>query len=96
MLSRDDVKHIARLAKLSLKPQEREKFKSQLERVLGYFKKIQEMKIERAKASYQLTEVINRFREDKVETSRMLSQREALSQAKKSRRGYFVIERILG
>ena len=93
-LTRENIKHVALLAKLPLKKSEISKFKSQLGKILDYVDKISEMKTQDIPETSQVTGIINRFRKDKVEKERILTQREALSDAKKTYRGYFVVKSV--
>lgn len=90
-----DVQHIARLANLKLNKNEEKKFSEQLLRIFGYFEKISELNTKGVESKGQVTVKENRFREDEVDTARMLSQEAALGQAKKTHNGYFVVKAVL-
>lgn len=92
-ISKEKVKHIVKLAKLYLTEKEISKFSSQLSNVLDYMEKISQLKISPAKTARYL-DLTNRFRPDKIDKSQTLSQKQALSQAKKSYQGYFLIKSI--
>ncbi len=94
ILSEDDVKHIASLARLLLNKEEIKKFKSQLVRIFEYINQISEMKTEKTKETSHPTDVTNIFREDRIDVSKMLSQEEALSNAPRKKNGYFVVKAI--
>jgi len=86
-LTKDQVRHIAKLANLSLTPQEVVKFQKQLTDVLDYMEVLNELDTDKVKPTSQVTGLENVFRQDKVGNS--LSQKEALSGAKAEQKGYF-------
>ncbi len=92
-LSEEEVKHVAKLAKLELTPSEVKKFQEQLSEVLTYVEVLKEAKTEKTEPTSQVTSLENIFREDKAKTS--LSQKEVLSGARQSHQGFFKIKRIL-
>ena len=93
-LSENEVKHVAKLAKLNLTPQEVKKFQEQLSEVLTYVEVLKEAKTEKTEPTSQVTSFLeNIFREDKAKTS--LSQKEVLSGTKQNYQGFFKIKRIL-
>ena len=94
VLKREDIEHVAKLAHLQLDKKEFTKFKKQLSDIFTYVEKIGKMKTKGVKETSQVTGLKNRFREDKVEKERMLTQKEALSNAKKIHQGYFMVKAI--
>lgn len=93
-LSTFQVKHIAKLANLRLTDKEVKKFSKQLSETLDYIKILDELDTSKVKPTSQVTGKYNQFREDKIEKS--FSQREALSNAKKTHKGYFVVPYVFG
>lgn len=91
-LTQAKVKHIAKLADLRLSPSEIKAFSKQLSEVLSYVDKLQELYTTKVEPTSQVTGLKNVFREDVVEQS--LTQEEALSNAKKAYKGYFVTKGI--
>lgn len=89
-----DVSHIAKLAKLPLKKGEDKKFSEQLGKVMEYFDQIGTLDTKSVKSHGQVTLEENRFRDDEVISDRMLSQKEALGQAKKTHNGFFVVPAV--
>lgn len=85
---------VAKLAHLSLTAAQEEKFTKQLDSVLAYISKIQELKTDDVEETNQVTGLTNVFRQDEVDTSRILTQKEALSNAKKTHKGYFMVPAI--
>ncbi len=90
-----NISHIAKLANLIVTPAEEKKFSEQLSRVLGYVEKISELDTKGVVSKGQVTVEENRFREDEIQLDRVLSQAEALGQAKKTHNGFFIVDAVL-
>ncbi len=90
-----DVSHIAKLAKIPLKKGEEEKFSGQLSRVMEYFGQIETLDTKSVESRGQMTLEENRLRDDEVTPDRMLTQKEALGQAKRTHKGFFVVPAVL-
>lgn len=88
-----NVSHVAKLANLPLKPEEREKFEKQLSEILSYVEKLKEVDTKNVETTSQVTGLENVTREDKAKPS--LSQEEALSGAKSQHNGFFKVKAIL-
>lgn len=66
-LTKDEVLHLAKLCRIDLKPEEVEKFASQLSSILEYVGKLQEVDVDIAKeAVANITGLENVLREDEV------------------------------
>ena len=65
-LSTQDVKKIAKLARLHLREDEVERFSKQLTGILSYVEQISELKTEGVAPTYLCTGLSNSFREDVV------------------------------
>lgn len=94
VVSPHEVKHVAHLARLNLTPKELRKFSGQLTKIFDYIGQIGEMKTEKVKETNQTTGTTNVTREDEIDTSRMFTQEEALSNAPASHNGYFKVKAI--
>ena len=92
-LSRDDVLHVARLARLSLKPEEVDRFTRQLNDILAYVEKLQEVDTDGVPPMAHAVPVYNVFREDRVAPG--LSQEDALANAPAPEEGTFVVPRVI-
>jgi len=89
-----EVTHVAELANLALNESQIKILISQLRYVLGYVAKIQQLNIKNIRETSQVTGLKNIFRKDRIEKNRMLSQNEALSNSKKTHKGYFVVKSV--
>ncbi len=89
-----DVKHIAKLANLVLKPGEEEKLASQFADTLKTVDLINSLDTTGVEPTSQVTGLTNVLREDVVDTSRVLTQKQALSNSPSAKNGYFVVPAI--
>lgn len=65
-LSQDDVRHIAKLARLRLTDEEVARFAPQLTSILGYIEKLNEVNTDSVEPTAQVTGLTNRSREDEI------------------------------
>ena len=86
-ISGDSFHHIAKLSRLSLKPED-EIIASQLSQAADYVDVLNELDITKVKPTFQVNHKQNVFREDIVQPS--FTQSVAISAAPKSQDGYFV------
>lgn len=91
-LTAEEIIHIAKLANLTLKNEEIEKFQSQLSSILDYIEKLQEVATKNTKETSQVTGLENIYCEDVSKTS--LSQQDAISNAQKEKNGTFSVKAI--
>lgn len=87
-----DVSHVAKLANLPLKPEEKEKFEKQLSEILTYVEKLKKVDTKDVESTSQVTGLENITSEDKVRPS--LSEEEALSSTKSQQNGLFKVKAI--
>lgn len=93
-LTDKQLEHIARLANLVLEKKEEEVFAPQLAAILDFISRLQQIPLIGVEETSQVTGLTNVFREDEIDASRRLTQDEALSQAKKTYNGFFVVPAI--
>lgn len=91
-LSRDEVRHVAMLARLGLEPGEEEFYAEQLSGILGHIDRLQELDTEAIPPTAQVVEVTNELRED--EPRPCLTQEQALANAPAAREGFFRVPSI--
>jgi aspartyl-tRNA(Asn)/glutamyl-tRNA(Gln) amidotransferase subunit C len=65
-ITKQEVEHIASLARLELSAEEKEKFATQLSSILGYFKKLQKVDLSKVEPTAQVTGLANVTRSDDV------------------------------
>jgi aspartyl-tRNA(Asn)/glutamyl-tRNA(Gln) amidotransferase subunit C len=68
-ISREEVLHVARLARLSFSPEEIERFTEQLSDILSYMEKLQELDTEDVEPTSHVLPITNVFKEDEVHPS---------------------------
>ena len=90
--SKIDIKHVAKLANLTLTPQEETLFQKQLEGVVSYISKLNEVDTEGIEPTAHSTGLTNVYRQDEAAPS--LSQEEALKNAPRTHNGFFEVEAI--
>ena len=68
-ISRTEVEHVARLARLSLPPEELDALTGQMDTILGYVDKLNELDTEGVEPTAHAVPMENAFREDLVTPS---------------------------
>jgi len=94
-LSKKDVKHIAKLAKLKLSKSEIDKFSKQLSEIITYVGQLRKVDTSKVEATSQTTGLENVTRKDEIISENILAQQEALSGTEKVHNGYFVVDAVL-
>ncbi len=92
IISKEDIKHIAKLAEFEFSDSEIEKITRQLDRIIEHVAKIGEANTEDVDPTFHVLEVFNVFREDTIKKS--LSIEESLSNAPEESDGGFKVPKI--
>ncbi len=92
-ISVDEVKYVAKLARLNLSEKEVEAMTSQLDSILNYVDKLNELDTEHVKPTTHAIEVQNAFREDEVRDS--LGQEASLQNAPRQNGEAFVVPKVI-
>ncbi len=92
-LSIDDVKKVAKLARLKLTPEEEQQFASQLGQILDYVEMLGEVNTENVEPMAHAADVANVFRADEVQPS--IDREKTLLNAPKTDGKYFLVPQIL-
>jgi aspartyl-tRNA(Asn)/glutamyl-tRNA(Gln) amidotransferase subunit C len=82
----NDIRRYASLAKIKLDRDSEVRLASELESILSYFEKIKEVKTEDVEPTYGVTDIVNRFRDDRPGTC--LIQEEAIANSGEKMKGY--------
>ncbi len=90
----ETVRHIARLANLEFSEEELHLFSRQLNSILVYIDKLNELDTQAIEPTSHVTQTSHAFREDQVVPSIPAS--EALSNAPESREGHFTVPKVIG
>ncbi|MFM8551397.1 MAG: Asp-tRNA(Asn)/Glu-tRNA(Gln) amidotransferase subunit GatC [Nitrospiraceae bacterium] len=92
-ISKADVEHVAKLARLEITETERDAFSTQLSAILTYVEKLKVLETTGVEPTATVLEQTNVFREDKARPS--LPVEKALANAPESESGHFRVPRIL-
>jgi len=92
-ISRQEVEHIAELAKLHLTEEEKELMQQQLSAILEHFARLQELDTEAIPPTATVLPLRNVMRDDKVGPS--LDKEKALANAPARAEGYFKVKAVL-
>jgi aspartyl-tRNA(Asn)/glutamyl-tRNA(Gln) amidotransferase subunit C len=92
-LSREEVLHIARLARLGLTEEDVERFREQLSNILENFEVLKEVESEGVPPTTHAVPLQNVLREDEVAPS--LPQDEVLANAPRQEEGHFKVRAVL-
>lgn len=95
-LTSSDILHIAKLANLFIQEKEVSIFASQLSAILRFVSKLQEVPTVGIAETSQVTGLVNVYREDEIDESRILTQSQALRNAKVTHDGFFVVPAVFG
>lgn len=91
-LTTQQVKHIARLAKLTLNLKEIKKFQKQLSEILDYVNILQKVDTQKIEPTSQVTGLENVFRKDQIINS--LSRKAVLANAPNQKNGFFKVKSV--
>jgi aspartyl-tRNA(Asn)/glutamyl-tRNA(Gln) amidotransferase subunit C len=94
-LTKADVLHVAKLAKLDIGEGEIKKYTEQLSSIVDYFSELGEVDTKNIEPTSQTTGLENVFRQDEVKEENCLSQDAATSGTGKLYNGYFKVKAIL-
>lgn len=94
-LTKSEILHVAKLAKLNLSEQEIEKFILQLNSVVNYIGELSEVNTDNTLPTNQTTGLTNVSREDMTTANELLTQDQALGGSDKTYNGYFKVGAIL-
>lgn len=92
-ITREEVEHVAHLARLYLSDDELEKMTEQLDNILSYVAKLDELETDGVEPTTHAFSIRNAFREDVVCES--LSQKEALQNCPVKNKEAFIVPRII-
>ena len=85
------IDKLAKLANLPLSSTQKKKLPNELKSILEYAAKIQDTNTKNVTETAQVTGLTNITRQDKLDKTQNLSQKQALSNAKKVFNNYFVV-----
>jgi aspartyl-tRNA(Asn)/glutamyl-tRNA(Gln) amidotransferase subunit C len=93
VISREDVEHVARLARLHLSDEERARIQDQLSGILGYIDKLRALDVDGVEPTTHAVPLVNVMRDDEVRPC--LPREEMLANAPDRSSDFFRVPRIL-
>jgi aspartyl-tRNA(Asn)/glutamyl-tRNA(Gln) amidotransferase subunit C len=88
-----DIKYVAHLARLQLTPEEEKKLGAQLDNILGYIEKLNELDVSGVEPTARAVPMVNVTRPDEIRPS--LSHEDALRNAPAQANGLFIVPKIV-
>ena len=92
-INSDDVRKVAKLARLELEDEEIDSYTEQLEKILSYVEELQKVDTENVPPTTRAVEVVNVLREDDVETT--FVREDLLNQSPHREGEFFRVPKIL-
>src|SRR3990172_1511853 len=94
-LTSQDILHIANLAQLTFDNSFVSVYATELDAIFNFISTLQSIPTKHVAICSHVTGLSNVFRDDEVDTARMLTQTEALANAKAHHKGYFLVPYVL-
>ncbi|HEY8815250.1 MAG TPA: Asp-tRNA(Asn)/Glu-tRNA(Gln) amidotransferase subunit GatC [Candidatus Dormibacteraeota bacterium] len=91
-LTRDQVRHVAMLARLALEPGDEEFYAEQLSGILGHIDRLQQVDTDDIPPTAQVVEIVNQLREDEPRPG--LTQAQVLANAPAAQDSFFRVPSI--
>ena len=92
-ISPEEVKHVADLARLEMSPEEVESMTRQLDGILNYVAKLNELDTAGVQPTTHAISIVNAFREDRVKVS--LAREDTLANAPQQDGESFVVPKVI-
>lgn len=93
-LSKEEIKHIAALARIGLKDKEIEKYQNELSVILGYFEKLEKLDTEKVDPIGHITGMHSILRDDKAEEREKDVKSGIIKNAPKEKDNYFKVKSV--
>ncbi len=93
MITKEDVLHVAHLARLELTEEEKEMYTKQLGDILGYFQSLAELDTQDVPPTAHVLPLVNVFREDEV--GRHMPLEEVLANCPEREDNFFKVPKIV-
>ena len=92
-ITREEVKHVAALARLEFSPEEEEHLTQQLNKILQYMDKLNRLDTTNVEPLAHVVDVVNAFREDRVANQPSLDT--LLANAPAKEKNFFKVPKII-
>jgi len=93
-ISKEKVRYVANLARIKMREEELERFTTQLDKILEYINKLNELDTENVAPTSHIVNLRNVVREDKI-TGESLSNEEATQMAPDKEKEFFRVPKII-
>jgi len=93
-ITKDEVNYVARLSRIKMENDEMEKFTNQLDRILEYISKLNEIDTKEIKPTSHVVDIKNVMRKDKL-TGESLSNEEATAMGPDKEDKFFRVPKII-
>ncbi len=93
IIKKNEIEYLGHLARIELSEEEKEKLKKDIEKILEYISKLNEINTENISPTYHVLPLSNVFRDDKIEKS--FEREEILSSAPERTEEFFKVPRII-
>lgn len=94
-ITKKDVEHVARLARLALSEDEKERYTAQLESILGYIENLNKFDTSKVAPTTHVLPLFNIWREDVAEPTRLGSAADILKNAPDAEGPFFKVKKII-
>lgn len=95
MISKDEVRHIAKLARLGVSESEVEHFQKDLSAILDMVGKLEEVNVDNVEPTAQVTGLENKTRQDESEKKEEKARKNILANAPDSKDNYIKVKAVL-
>lgn len=95
MISKEQIEHIAKLARIELTEKEKEKFSTELSSILDYIDKLNQIDTAKIEPISQVTGLENITRHDESRVKNRESREKILGEAPAKKGDYFKVPKIL-
>lgn len=92
-ISRDDVRHVAELARLDFSDDEEQRMAEEMSQILDYVEKLDELDTSGVPPMSHVLDVSNVFRDDEIESR--IDREQALEPASETDDGYFQVPQVI-
>lgn len=92
-LSREEVRHVAQLARLDFSDDEEQRMAEEMSQILDYVEKLDELDTSGVPPMSHVLDVTNVFRADEIESR--IDREQALEPAPKTDDGYFQVPQVI-
>lgn len=95
MLTKEEILHIATLARIGVSEKDVEKYQHDLSEVLDYFKKLEELEVKNVEPIGHITGMLNVPRSDKNEDFGSLGKEAIMKNAPEEKEGHIKVKSVL-